>query len=93
MKKLVRALVLQLGREVFYNELGNLLGIDRSTVEHYIRFPEKCLAVFRLDALARICGTRQKEEEDFKIFYCCFYKKYYFCVRSMGAGTLSRHTA
>ncbi|MCX2914753.1 ATP-binding protein, partial [Phocaeicola vulgatus] len=35
-QKLVRALALQLGSEVSYNELSNLLGVDRGTVETYI---------------------------------------------------------
>ena len=49
-QKLVRALALQLGSEVSYNELSNLLGIDKETVENYICLLEKCFVVFRLDS-------------------------------------------
>lgn len=52
-QKLVRALALQLGSEVSYNELSNLLGVDKSTVENYINLLEKCFVVFRLDSFSR----------------------------------------
>ena len=52
-QKLVRALALQLGSEVSYNELSNLLGIDKETVENYICLLEKCFVVFRLDSFSR----------------------------------------
>ena len=50
LQKLVRALALQLGSEVSYNELGNMLRIDKETVENYINLLEKCFVVFRLDS-------------------------------------------
>ena len=53
LQKLVRALALQLGSEVSYNELSNLLGVDRETVENYINLLEKCFVVFRLDSFNR----------------------------------------
>ena len=56
-QKLVRALALQLGSEVSYNELSNLLGIDKETVENYICLLEKCFVVFRLDS--RFTGKRR----------------------------------
>ena len=40
-QKLVRALALQLGCEVSYNELSSLLGVDRGTIETYINLLEK----------------------------------------------------
>ena len=52
-QKLVRALALQLGSEVSYYELSNLLGVDRGTVEAYINLLEKCFVVFRLDSFSR----------------------------------------
>jgi len=51
--KLLTALALQLGSEVSYNELAQLLQIDRNTVEHYIGLLEKSYIVFRLSPLSR----------------------------------------
>lgn len=48
--KLVRALALQVGNEVSYNELSNLLGIDKVTVESYIGLLEKCYILFRVES-------------------------------------------
>ena len=53
LQKLVRALALQLGSEVSYNELSNMLGVDKETVENYIGLLEKCFVVFRLDSFSR----------------------------------------
>ena len=65
--KLVRALALQLGSEVSYNELGNLLGVDRSTVESYINLLEKCFIVFRLDSFSR--NLRNEMKKGKKVYF------------------------
>lgn len=46
--KLLQALALQIGNEVSYNELSNLLGIDKKTVENYVHILEKAFIIFRL---------------------------------------------
>ena len=51
--KIVRALALQLGSEVSYNELAQTIGTDNKTVEKYIDLLEKCFVIFRLDGLNR----------------------------------------
>ncbi len=53
LQKLVRTLALQLGSEVSYNELSNMLGVDKETVENYIGLLEKCFVVFRLESFSR----------------------------------------
>ena len=53
LQKLLRALALQVGSEVSYNELSNLLGIDKATVENYIGLLEKGYVVFRVDSYSR----------------------------------------
>lgn len=53
LRKLLQALALQLGSEVSYNELAQLIGADKSTVESYIGLLEKCYVVFRLDSFSR----------------------------------------
>ena len=46
--KLLKALALQLGQEVSYHEISNILGLDLRTVERYIDLLEKNFVVFRL---------------------------------------------
>jgi len=50
---LVKALALQIGSEVSYNELANLIGINRKTVESYIDLLEKSFIIFRLPPFFR----------------------------------------
>ncbi|MDR0907329.1 MAG: ATP-binding protein [Rikenellaceae bacterium] len=68
LQKLVRALALQLGSEVSYNELANLLGIDKETVENYIGLLEKCFVVFRLESFSR--NMRNEIKKGKKIYFC-----------------------
>lgn len=53
LQKLVRALAFQVGSEVSYNELSNMLGVDKETVENYINLLEKVFVIFRLDSYSR----------------------------------------
>ena len=67
LQKLVRALALQVGSEVSYNELSNLLGADRGTIESYIRLLEQCFVVFRLESLSR--NMRNEIKRGRKIYF------------------------
>ena len=67
LQKLVRALALQLGNEVSYNELSNLLGVDKETVENYINLLEKCFVVFRLDSFSR--NLRNEIKKGKKVYF------------------------
>lgn len=60
LQKLVRALALQVGCEVSYNELSRTVGVDKATVERYIDLLEKCFVVFRLPAYSRNLRTEIK---------------------------------
>jgi uncharacterized protein len=51
--KLLHALAYQIGSEVSYNELGNMIGLDSKTVESYIQLLEKSFVVFRLHSFSR----------------------------------------
>ena len=66
-QKLVRALALQLGSEVSYNELSNLLGVDRGTIETYINLLEKCFVIFRLDSFSR--NLRNEIKKGKKVYF------------------------
>jgi Predicted ATPase (AAA+ superfamily) len=65
--KLVKALALQVGEEVSFNELSGLLGIDKETVENYISLLEKCFVIFRLDSFSR--NARNEIKKGKKIYF------------------------
>ena len=67
LQKLTRALALQLGCEVSYNELSNLLEVDKETVENYIYLLEQCFIVFRLDSFNRKVDNEIKKGK--KIYF------------------------
>jgi len=66
-EKLLRALALQLGSEVSYNELSNLIQIDKNTVQTYIDLLEKAFVVFRLQPLSR--NLRSEISTSRKIYF------------------------
>ncbi len=51
--RLLRALALQLGSEVSYQELASLLNVDIKTVERYIFLLEEAFVIFRMPSLKR----------------------------------------
>lgn len=52
-RKLLEALALQIGNEVSYNELSNLLRISRQTVENYVEILEKAFVIFKIIPYSR----------------------------------------
>jgi hypothetical protein len=67
LEKLVKALALQLGSEVSYNELANLLEVDKATVSRYIDLLEKAFIVFRLSSFSR--NQRNEIRNNRKIYF------------------------
>jgi uncharacterized protein len=66
--KLLQALALQLGNEVSYTEIAQLLGgVDPATVEKYIDLLEKSYVVFKLPALSR--NHRNEIKKGKKIYF------------------------
>jgi predicted AAA+ superfamily ATPase len=65
--RLLKALALQLGNEVSYNELANLLGIDKVTVMRYIDVLEKCYIIFQLNSFSR--NQRNEIKNNRKIYF------------------------
>lgn len=51
--KILQALAWQIGNEVSYNELAQLVGADKQTVSNYIHFLEKVYVIFRLDPFSK----------------------------------------
>jgi len=64
---LLKALALQLGNEVSYNELSQLLQVDRATVEKYIDLLEKTFVIFKLPALNN--NQRNEIKNSRKIYF------------------------
>lgn len=66
-QKLVQALAHQLGNEVSYKEVGELVGIDPKTVSHYIDLLEKTFVLFRLPTFSR--NLRDEIKTNRKIYF------------------------
>lgn len=64
---LLRALALQMGSQVSYNELSNLLGADVKTIEKYIDLLEKTFIIFRLGSYSR--NLRNELKKSKKIYF------------------------
>lgn len=67
MQKLTRALALQIGNEVSYNELSQLLGINKETVSNYIDLLEKAFVIFRIHPFSR--NIRNEIKTNRKIYF------------------------
>jgi predicted AAA+ superfamily ATPase len=65
--KLLQALAHQVGSEISYNNLGNLLGMDNQTVEKYIDLLEKTYVIFRLSAFSR--NLRKELKKSRKVYF------------------------
>jgi predicted AAA+ superfamily ATPase len=65
--KLLQALAYQIGQEVSYNEIGNLIGLDSKTVEAYVQLLEKSFVVFRLPSFSR--NLRNELKASKKIYF------------------------
>jgi len=66
-EKLLRALALQTGNEVSYNELSSLLQVDKKTVSNYIDLLEKAFIIFRLQPFSR--NLRKEISSNRKIYF------------------------
>ncbi len=67
LEKILKALALQIGNEVSYNELAQLLGSDKGTIEKYIDMLEKSYILFQLPALNR--NVRNEIKKGRKIYF------------------------
>ena len=67
LQKLLQALAHQVGHEVSYSEVAQLIGSDPKTVTAYIDLLEKAFVVFRLPAFSR--NLRDEIKTNRKIFF------------------------
>lgn len=66
--KLLQALALQVGSEVSYHELANLLGLASQTVERYIDLLEKNFILFSLHSFSRNLRNELKKSKKFYFY-------------------------
>lgn len=67
LEKLIKALALQVGSEISYQELGQTIGSDSKTVDKYINLLEKTFVVFRLPAFSR--NVRNEIKKGKKVYF------------------------
>lgn len=65
--RLLKALALQIGSQVSYNEVGTLIGLDPKTVERYVDILEKSYIIFRLGTYSR--NLRNELKASRKIYF------------------------
>lgn len=65
--RLLKALALQIGSQVSYNEIGTLIGLDSKTVERYVDILEKSYIIFRLGTFSR--NLRNELKATRKIYF------------------------
>lgn len=81
LEKLLRALAFQIGSEVSYNELAQLLGIDKKTVANYIDLLCQAYVIFKLPSFSK--NLRNEIKTNQKIYF------YDTGVRNMIIGDLT----
>jgi predicted AAA+ superfamily ATPase len=67
LEKTLKALALQIGSEVSYNELAQLLNSDKETIEKYIDLLEKVCIIFKIPSLSR--NVRNEIKKGRKIYF------------------------
>ena len=65
--KLLRALAFQIGQEVSFNELAQLIGSDPKTVSKYVDILEKAFVVFKLGSYSR--NLRNELKKSRKVYF------------------------
>ena len=67
LQKLTQALALQIGNEVSYNELSQLIGVNKETISSYIDLLEKAYVLFRINPFSR--NLRNEIKTNRKIYF------------------------
>ncbi len=65
--RLIQALAFQVGNQVSYNNIGNLIGLDSETVERYINLMEKSFIIYKLNSFSRNLRSELKKSK--KIYF------------------------
>ncbi len=67
LERLVQSIALQVGNEVSYNELAQQVGVDKKTIESYLRLLEQSFITFRLGSFSR--NLRNELKKSRKIYF------------------------
>ena len=67
LEKLLKALAFQIGNEVSYNELSQIVGVDKGTIAKYIQILEQGYVIFRLPAYSK--NLRNEIKKNQKIYF------------------------
>lgn len=67
LERLLQSLAFQIGNEVSFHELSQLVGTDQATVQRYINLLEQAFVVFRLPAFSR--NLRNELKKSRKIYF------------------------
>ncbi|MBP6557185.1 MAG: ATP-binding protein [Flavobacterium sp.] len=67
LEKILQALAMQIGSEVSYNEIAQLVGVDKNTVNNYIDLLEKSFVIFRLSSFSK--NLRNEIKANKKIYF------------------------
>ncbi|MBA4311521.1 MAG: ATPase [Chlorobiaceae bacterium] len=67
LEKILKALALQVGSEISYHEIGQIVNADNETVEKYIDLLEKTFVVFRIPAFSR--NVRNEIKKGKKVYF------------------------
>ena len=66
-ERILQALALQIGSEISFNELGNLVGLSSQTVQRYIDLLEKSYILFHLRSYS--ANVRNELKKSIKIYF------------------------
>lgn len=67
LERLVQSIALQVGNEVSYNELAQQVGVDKKTIDSYLRILEQSFIIFRLGSFSR--NLRNEMKKSRKIYF------------------------
>lgn len=67
LEKILQALAYQVGSEVSYNEVAQLVGVDKNTVSNYIDLLEKTYVIFTLQSYSK--NLRNEIKSNRKIYF------------------------
>ena len=67
LEKILQALAMQIGNEVSYNEISQLVGVDKNTVNNYIDLLEKSFVIFKLNSFSK--NLRNEIKANKKIYF------------------------
>ena len=66
--KLLQALAFQVGSQVSYHELGQIVGLNNATVESYIYLLEQSFVIFKLSSFSRNLRNELKKSHKFYFY-------------------------